>query len=434
MNKIAAGLLGLAVVAPGVWAIELDPSFGLGGQVSTRIAEGGDLRGLAVFRDGRIVVAGNVDNHVLMGVYTSHGQLDPAFGSGGLLSITHGFSDSAVAVALQADGKIVVGGNTSGATTEESGGMVFRLLPSGNVDPSFGAGGFAFAPTLGIVGLAIQADGKIVAAGMRGSTGPATDFAAARFEADGDVDNTFGSGGLAVMNVGDYDFASGMILDEIGRIVLAGSFAISATEARAVLVRLLADGPPDPGFGSGGVVSAIDSFSLYGGVTTSHDGRIVAFGFTQDPNHLVVARHLADGNLDPTFGGGAGLVLSDSSIIARAVAVDDANRVVLVGGNEFVLARYLPDGAPDLTVGPNGWTTVGFHGNHAEATAVEILRDGAILVAGYTRQPVFAGICTFTLLRYGGNSTPIPTLSEIGTFLFGALLGLAGLLAIRRIS
>ena len=156
--KLLTGIVSVLVCQAGL-AIELDRSFGDQGRVLTQIGRDGDLRGLATYPDGRIVVVGNHDQRILVAFYLADGRPDSAKGDGGLLPITHGQCGS-VSIALQADGKIVIGGFTNGPM--ESGWMIVRLLPDGALDPSFGGDGFSLAAA-GIAGIAIQSDGRIVA-------------------------------------------------------------------------------------------------------------------------------------------------------------------------------------------------------------------------------------------------------------------------------
>jgi uncharacterized delta-60 repeat protein len=155
-----------------------DGSFGVG----TGHSEGGATelpRGaedLAIQPDGKIVVAGPGGGDFGVARLKTDGFYDPTFGTGGQVAVDFGGADTAKAIALQPDGKILVAG------TDGDGFAVARLTSSGALDPTFGFGGKATVNLGGADearGIALQPDGKIVLAGTNGS-----DFAATRLLGD----------------------------------------------------------------------------------------------------------------------------------------------------------------------------------------------------------------------------------------------------------
>ena len=146
------------------------------------------------------------------------GDLDPSFGNGGTVITSFGGADVASAVVIQPDGKLVVAGRTNIA-----GNTVFALArynPNGGLDPAFGTGGLVttdFGSTDQAFAVALQADGKIVTAGRRGS-----DVIVARYNADGSQDTLFGSNGRVVTNFGATEQALALVLQPDGKIVVAG--------------------------------------------------------------------------------------------------------------------------------------------------------------------------------------------------------------------
>src|SRR2546426_2863336 len=151
---------------------DLDATFGIGGRVLTDFGGGDRARAVALQADGKIVVAGSssagaVGADFALARYNPGGSLDPTFGSGGRVLTDFGVDDEARAVALQADGKIVVAGGFGGAFF-----ALARYNPNGTLDTSFGSEGRVFTNFGGRDGaraLALQADGKIVAAGFTSS-------------------------------------------------------------------------------------------------------------------------------------------------------------------------------------------------------------------------------------------------------------------------
>src|SRR5437870_3563768 len=150
------------------------------------------------------------------------GDLDPSFGAGGQVLTDFGGGDGARALALQADGRIVVAGRSCPSTWRFA---LARHDADGTLDPSFGGGGRVLTNFAGrdeASALALQSDGKIVVAGFSGAGGR-QDFAVARYNPDGSLDPSFGSGGRVLTDFGGDDEASALALQSDGKIVVAGS-------------------------------------------------------------------------------------------------------------------------------------------------------------------------------------------------------------------
>jgi uncharacterized delta-60 repeat protein len=353
----AAVLVGVAGAAAG----DLDPSFGSGGKVFTDFGLADGAYGVVVQPDGKIVAVGyaNTGGYAfLLARYNPDGSLDPTFGAGGKVR-TEG-TGLAHAVVLQPDGKIVVAG-ASGAF------VVARYHPDGSLDSSFGAGGVVQTDvdpegSDRATAVALQEDGKIVVGGY---TRPideerGDDFALVRYKPNGRLDRTFGSGGKVVTDVRlrGWDLARGVAVQKDGRILLFGDTV--GFGSFWALVRYRSDGSLDPSFGSGGkVLTDVGGQSYDWGfaIALQPDERIVAGGFNGDD--IAVVRYLLDGSLDPSFGAG-GKVWTDlggswdradgthlgGGDDAHAVALQPDGKIVAAGSSDakgdldFALARY----------------------------------------------------------------------------------------------
>jgi uncharacterized delta-60 repeat protein len=229
-----------------------DPAFGSSGVVTTRAGAGDSTAsGASLQTDGRLVVGGSSGQDAVLVRYMSDGTLDPSFGSGGIVKTAIGGTDSYLtSLALQNDGKVLVGGSAYDQASSTFGYALARYMPDGSLDPSFGTGGEAIV-TLGTsdaaaVALAIQTDGTIVTAGTNGGR----DFVLMRFAPDGTLDPSFGSGGIArtpVPTAAQSVLLRSMVLGPDGEILVAGSDG-----AQWVIARFLADGSRDETFGVGG--------------------------------------------------------------------------------------------------------------------------------------------------------------------------------------
>jgi uncharacterized delta-60 repeat protein len=348
----------------------LDAGFGNGGKVVTSVGPGrasDEAYAVAVQPDGRIVVAGATDNGAskldfALVRYLPDGALDTGFGSGGKVVTTFGAdTDRAYALVLQADGKIVVGGDTySGAAT----GVDFALArynADGTLDGGFGNGGTVVsairqhAARESVYALALQpvaGETRIVAVGGEG------DFVAARYTASGQLDTSFGHGGALAGIFGNASIGAARAVVAVPgeQLVLAGHVGHDFS-----LVRLNADGTLDAGFGTGGKVTTAVSTTNWDEATAlvrQADGKLVAGGWVYEGNsssgNFAVVRYEADGTLDATFGNGgqaiapaAAATRSDSGR-ALALQVDERISTVRVlqageaseGGFRFALQRY----------------------------------------------------------------------------------------------
>jgi len=156
--------------------------------------------------------------------YNANGSLDTSFGTGGIVTTPIGNSNDASALGIQSDGKIVVAGGSSNGSNYDF--ALVRYNTNGSLDTSFGTGGIVntpvgssndYARTLGI-----QSDGKIVAAGDS-SNGSKNDFALVRYNANGSLDTSFGTGGIVTTPVGSSGGAYALAIQSDGKIVAAGS-------------------------------------------------------------------------------------------------------------------------------------------------------------------------------------------------------------------
>ncbi|MER6187399.1 calcium-binding protein [Streptomyces sp. NPDC001652] len=219
-----------------------DSTFGGDGTVTANPAgpvlqEGGDGRALALQADGKIVVGGEVGStrfdFALMR-FNTDGSVDTGFDGDGIVRTDFGGYDSVESLAVQPDGKIVAAGASDGRAA------LARYHTNGSLDTSFDGDGRVLTPAAGAADMVLQPDGRIVAAGTAGS-----DFSVLRYNTDGSLDTGFGTAGQATADFGGVDTARGVKLDSAGRIVAAGSGGPNSDFA---LARFLGGGstPPPP--------------------------------------------------------------------------------------------------------------------------------------------------------------------------------------------
>src|SRR5688572_28114950 len=214
---------------------DLDTTFDGDGQVTTNFAAAtAETPGLAIQGDGKTVTAGRVDasgtRDFALARYNSNGSLDTTLDGDG--KVTTDFDaglDFGYAVAIQPDGKIVAAGYADVSGTRDF--AVARYNPDGSLDITFDTDGKVTTDFAGDIDLAyavaIQRDGKIVAAGVAVISGT-NDFAVARYNPDGSLDTTFDTDGLVTTDFGaGLDQASGVTIQGDGKIVAAGRAVVS---------------------------------------------------------------------------------------------------------------------------------------------------------------------------------------------------------------
>jgi uncharacterized delta-60 repeat protein len=352
----------------------LDNGFGASGRVTTDFSEGNDVvTGIVLQPDGKIIAAGFTSNisDFALARYNPDGSLDSGFGSGGkVVTDFFGARDQAFSVALQPDGKIVVAGRANTSFEVQSDFALARYNPDGSLDTSFGSGGkvtteFSGSSDGEATALALQPDGKIIVAGSAfGSSSspmPGSDFALVRYNPDGSLDSTFGAGGkLTTDFFGLSDMASGIAIQSDGRIIAAGtaSFDRFSPFSDFALARYHPNGSLDSTFGVGGKTTTDLSGTgdRASDLLLQPDGKIVAagdaFDFTNFDSAFALARYRLDGSLDSSFGSGGKVVtgFSGSSNGIQAIAQQPDGKIVAAGsgsientGPDFALARYEAD-------------------------------------------------------------------------------------------
>jgi len=391
---------------------DLDTSFDGDGKVTTDFAGFDEALGVAIQSNGKIVAAGFTEffpsplHDFVLARYNRDGSLDSSFNGDGKATTDFGGSDDAHGVAIQPDGKIVAGGRgTTGddfalARYNRDGSLDTSFDGDGKVSTDFGGFDGAFG------GVAIQPDGKILAAGF---TAAGDDFALARYNRDGSLDTSFDGDGKVTTDFGGLDLAFGVAIQPDGGIVAAGA---AGGDDFFALARYNRDGSLDTNFdGDGKVTTDFGGFDQAleiaiqpnGSIVTA--GRTVASGTTGDDD-FALARYNRDGSLDTSFEGD-GKVTTDfgASDQAFGVAIQPNRKIVAAGfaGDDFALARYNRDGSLDTSFNGDGKVTTDFGGPSDVAFGVAIQPDGGIVAAGAAPATESGQFGDFGLARYLGG-------------------------------
>jgi len=306
-----------------------------------------------------LIVGAAVALVLTSGLSASTGELDPTFGSTGKVVTDLGPYDAGEGAATQADGKIVVVGWTYDPATNSSFTLA-RYNADGALDTSFGTGGIVRTAFGGLYSsssassVAIQPDGKIVVAGGVYIWGVSADseFGLARYNPDGTLDASFGVAGKVVANLDHDDYADGLAIQPDGKIVVVGGSG-TGNDPNFSVARFNTDGSLDGGFGANGIVTTPFVGSDYAyGVLVQRDGRIVAAG-ASGGTRFALARYNVDGSLDASFDGDGKVELQDQGAAgASSIAAQADGKLVVAGG--FLAVRYNADGSLDSSFGESG--------------------------------------------------------------------------------
>jgi uncharacterized delta-60 repeat protein len=400
VGVVAAALvitLGLPALAVGG---DLDPSWGGSGFVTTPFPGGYSFGNGVVARGNQVIAVGIASSQdagdFALAAYTSDGSLDQTYGAGGEVTTSFNDFDVATAAAYQGDDLVVAGYTLTNSADFDF--AVARYNKDGSLDQSFGTGGKVTTDFGGSEDIAdavtIEGDKIIVAGGT--TSGGDENFALARYNKDGSLDQSFGTGGLVTTDFdGGFDAANSVKVME-NRVVAVG-YANFRNDSNFALARYMDDGSLDPSFGSGGKVET----DFNGGEDAAHSvdirgETIVAVGSAErgpmtTNQDFAVAEYDKYGALDPRFGGNGKTTLDmggDDEADAGAIQYD--GRVVAVGGtpdgqfgDHFAVARFLSDGSPDPSFGGGtGFTTTQI-GVDSDAYAVALGPDNRIVAAGY---------------------------------------------------
>src|SRR5215471_13159233 len=331
-------------------SVTLDPTFGTGGKVTTDMAGA-----VAVQADGKLVMAGgsyissNGNSAFALERFNSNGALDASFGTGGKVTTDFGGRfGGARSVALQPDGKIVAAGGLVIGLFNDF--VLARYNSNGTLDTNFGTGGKVitdFGVSADAMSVAVQPDGKIVVGGSANLDG-GYNFELVRYNNNGTLDATFGTDGKVTTTFGvpqqgfSFALAYSLALQQDGKIVLAGESTINGDRDFA-LARYNSNGTLDPSFGTGGrVTTTFGQNDVAFSVAVQPDGKIVTAGFALFK--FALARYNSNGTLDAGFGTVTAIFGGDSDDVSIAVQPD--GKIVVSGSSftdfneSFGLARF----------------------------------------------------------------------------------------------
>ena len=348
---------------------DLDTGFSSDGKVLTDIGTADSGRAVAIQADGKVVVAGYArmgsDDDFAVARYDSDGALDAAFSSDGLVTVDFdNKNESGYAVAVQSDGKIVVAGRAAtdgmGLTFDFA---VVRLTSSGELDASFSSDGLQTVDVGGgndyAYAVAVASDGDIVVVGY-GSNGSNWDVAAIRLDSSGNLDTEFSSDGKALYAIGSgHDYGYGLDIASDGDLLITGS-SHNGSDDDVLVLRLDANGTLDTAFDGDGIWTADI------GSGTSDEGR--------------------------------GIVEASDGDVLVGGSTDD-------GDDDILAVRLTPVGVLDTAFSSDGKATVAIGSGNDVGYGVAEQDDGSVVVVGTSHDGSFEDIAVVRFTSAGALDT-----------------------------
>ncbi|MFM2059177.1 MAG: hypothetical protein RLY71_3562, partial [Pseudomonadota bacterium] len=403
----------------------LDTSFAHAGKLVQPVGSHEDLaNSITLQPDGKILLGGyswngSSDDFSLIRLHAD-GTLDSSFASGGRLLLPIGSRDDhASSITVQPDGKIVLGGDSFNGINHDV--SLIRLNADGTLDTGFASGGkllqtFGSRDDLGR-SIALQTDGKILLGGTSADASGLGDFSLLRLNADGTLDTSFASGGKLLQPVGSsHDAASSITLQPDGKILMGG-YSFTGSNADFSLIRLNADGTLDSSFsGDGKLLQAVGSGAdLATCLTLQADGKILlgGYGWNGSNDDFSLIRLNVDGTLDTHFANGGKLLLAvgNSHDSAYSMTVQPDGKILLSGesNGDFSLIRLNADGTLDTSFNGEHVNTLNGTASYTEGAAAVALDHAAVAIVDADLTALAAGAgnyagASITLARVGGAS------------------------------
>jgi uncharacterized delta-60 repeat protein len=332
----------------------------------------GQSNALAIQADGKIVVAGRSAGDLALARFNSDGSLDTTFDGDGIAILVLPDTQEIFDIAIQPDGKIIVGGNT-GTSAIFQDFMVVRFNANGTPDASFGPTGIGviqtgFNPRDGLSSIALQPDGKIVAGGFTGDFAN-VDFALIRITSTGSLDTTFDTDGKLTNSIREQDILNKVLIQPDGKLIATGYTRNMGQNQDVALIRYNSNGSLDTSFDVDGIATtndgALDDTSA---AILQPDGKIIVTE-RRDFNNSALIRFNSNGSLDNSFHGDGIFTFPASNFtntFPRAVAIQPDGKIIISGaqGPDIFLSRLLGDprksftnfnfiGPPDRTANAN---------------------------------------------------------------------------------
>ena len=401
---------------------QLDLSFNSTGKVISNFgAYNASLSAVQTTSAGKIIVAGSLASSSSFSSYdffvaqfNSDGSPDLSFGTNGKTTIDFSANYDAVSsMCIQADGKILVTGRSTSNVYYDV--AVARLNANGLLDASFGTNGKVLVDVQGesdeARSIKMQNDGKIIIGGLS-STASVGSALSLRLNADGSLDNSFGTNGHVLCQfVGPAYFTSCLQMND-GSLVFAGSCLVLGN-SRIVIAKLNGDGTKHTNFGTNGLAEFLEPAGQSSCAALRYnpfDQNFYLAGMCATNAYVLSIKN--DGSINPSFAtnGRANFDLGGSEIF-NSFCIDQNGDFLLCGNNyinssyESFVTKLKANGTADNAWGTNSATSINWSANNDYGTAMTLQTDGKLLMVGSNDNGLFSHIARFNNSTTAVNGT-----------------------------
>lgn len=421
----------MAVIVSAQTAGALDPSFGNNGKLLVNVNNLDVFHDVAIQEDQKIVTVGMSFDAAYVSTahahrYLADGTPDPTFGTNGVFTFSLNFEANIYGCYIKPDGKILLAGETTDYQDYRL--LLIQLNPDGTIDHLFGDNGIV-VEHVSIYedhgwGLAVQEDGAILVCGT-GTVDYAGEYRNApmivKFSADGELDTSFGTNGVATIPVNSIENTLRSItVQPDGKILAAGHFANDLFFFITLVVRFMPDGTLDPTFADNGMFKhpfgQADSQAF--DIVVTEDDKILVTGVSVAPTYdysMMLFKLDAQGVLEPDFGTD-GVVITDNTgtyDVGYGLRIQADDKIVVAGttgnappeDNSMAVWRFNSNGAIDASFGTNGMTAINMGNAADEAMGIALQEDEKIVIAGKSRNDANFDFAIVRLL--GDHSTAV---------------------------
>ncbi len=265
------------------------------------------------------------------------------------------------------------------------------------------------------ISVTLDKNDKIIVGGFA-SANEHFDFAIARYNNDGSLDDSFSEDGLQTTNFGNTDdFCQSVIVQDDGKIIAAGyNYDFVNSDFKIAIVRYNPNGTPDNSFGKRGKINSESGFAVPNGAAIQMDGKVVVIS---KPSDYVLLRYNNDGTPDNTFGNKGMLAIDFSLYEINDLVIQNDKKILIAGhgpffNTDFLLARFTADGKVDNTFSDDGKLVIDFGSTSEFLSSIVVQPDGKIIAGGVTQTS--DNINTIALARYTDKGVPDKSFGKDG--------------------
>lgn len=387
----------------------LDTTFDTDGKLTTKFEYSSDeLKKIIVLPDNKIIAIGTSRyrqpnnagfSNIVLSKYNSNGSLDVSFGNSGKVYSVFGENVYTILnFVVQTDGKILVNAYYSVFPSSQFVFELIRYNANGSLDVTFGNNGKIVTTPI-LLSLVNPTNGKFLFNGINNLPSGENEYTLIKYNANGTIDNSFGSNGTVAYNVGNSPFGySSVVLQPDGKIIASGSYSNLSGQLNYLTIRYNSNGTIDSTFGTNGTIITPTQGNVNSNFVQS-DEKIIVCGSSSNGSGINFSsiKYDSNGTIDSSYGiNGIASISLDQYYQINSVYLQPDNKILVAlsqynpqqNANEFKVKRINADGSIDTDFGVDNGITTSFYNGYNEAFSIGLQSDNKIIVAGTTNNSI----------------------------------------------